>query len=1400
MLGAASVSASAQNVTVNGKTVTVKITSPGQLKNALSQINGKGYTKVVVMGGLNGTDAQALRDINVETLDLSQTTGASGYDFKSFVNNYVSYVILPGYWDKDAVKNCSNFSNLKAAVASGAVYEFKWTFKDPQNNGAIKDYSGDIFNVDGKFIRKDSYNDGGTYFGRPYTEASVKGTLKYNYKDENGELYLNPNIYTNEGLAFVLNNQFVVKAKTSNGQPIYKFYDGSDVVKDQLMVRDEGGRFFTNRGSLVNLTPRTNNSVAYTYHTNDGKEIFYTDGQIYTKGGASYMFNGGGKLYATGTVIDEYGQLKTVDQLQGVMDMESCDYINHYDELPEYVRNSVSRDIVFYKYHIDGSNGGWTRDAFFAVGNFAKVDNKTVSGDYEVGFIGNDKNSYGYLPSEGNPFTSLKSYAAGSKVYVYTSNQNQVYNGSTYTFNNNVVGGTGSDVEIFKVLTDNSGKAYTGKLYVANNGQYYGVKSETDAVVVEPHYIYEYKNYSGETHLTKGTQKPLVNDMVKLVGKDLNIPVTYNDISANFSNQVSVTAYVATPGSLKYALTQTSGFDAKKVKQVTLAGYLNAMDVATGWNGKVTSDGHLVPEGGIDVNTDHNNWYGTCDCPLAESHLRPYNTYEDLPNVQVCYVAKGTAGDNSRAAFLGATNITYLDLEDAKFGHYEGNIFKYYPADMTLSKLSQSYIQSLKEVKLPEDPSQFIIPEFFLEKSCFIREICIPANIKEIHRYAFLGKAFDETSGGAISRYYTKAASDTEVKDKRTGDYVDNGYQTCTLPSSIKFIGRGSFCGYGGSAHGGASIQDVYSLAPNAPICEFYAWDQQSYVGQDGHEQNHLIKKENYVNFRHGFTMLHFQNANTTQERLNYSDMTRKYRLYDETGKYDNLGNILVWPTQAQYNRSFNQALAGVTWYAWHDTQDRQTREFDTTDDPEQAYTGGTGWIAGSGDNNATHDIVFSKTIEEDGWSDEWKKQFPMFDDSESKGGGFGHIDETEFENSLSSKYQIKSDKDRPLVYDYKKYGGWHQFSLTELYDFMLTPVDPWEPKPDYYNFAKYKRNVWYTICFPFNMTKKQLLQAFGNPTEGHEEYPVLSTLEGMTRDGENYKITIHMSRNLLNNKLVYDSRCKNTVKCGENTNYQAEYRPANYDDDDIVLYANKPYFILPCLSQDVLDAAQQNGTDYVRRSEVTLVEGVDENTIQFPIAEHVHALNGANNKYVDGQDVATNDSTYAFNYYFVGNYIPQSMPENAYYIGLTRQGDGSIWSSFFRNSPKKANKMWSENEAIIMAVVENHNTGSKSGRLNAKEVKSTYNGKTANYVWDALPYDDFKFHAGTDKEVNAKNAFGIQFASEDDYTTEIKLPEDYVNSEVNKVYSLSGQVVGTKSENMPKGIYINAGKKYVVK
>jgi hypothetical protein len=119
------------------------------------------------------------------------------------------------------------------------------------------------------------------------------------------------------------------------------------------------------------------------------------------------------------------------------------------------------------------------------------------------------------------------------------------------------------------------------------------------------------------------------------------------------------------------------------------------------------------------------------------------------------------------------------------------------------------------------------------------------------------------------------------------------------------------------------------------------------------------------------------------------------------------------------------------------------------------------------------------------------------------------------------------------------------------------------------------------------------------------------------------------------------------------------------------------------------------------------------------------------------------------------------------------------------------------------MAKVDDRNGGRGKGDLNP--VEKTYGeqpqGKQSqsfNYIWNANPINDGVFFAGTGHEVYAKSTFGMQL--ENNVTTSIQLPDDFVNSEDNKVYNLNGQFVGLKSDNMAKGIYIVGGKKIVVK
>lgn len=845
-------------------------------------------------------------------------------------------------------------------------------------------------------------------------------------------------------------------------------------------------------------------------------------------------------------------------------------------------------------------------------------------------------------------------------------------------------------------------------------------------------------------------------------------------------------------------------------KEVTLSGYIFARDIMTISAPKLTPEGHLTRFMRDDT---YQNAYKYCPGTKCDNPLAP--SYDD-PNA-IFPLEHGTYDGHYLQGAMMGSNVYKLDLTNAQFGEWVTEngkkVFKYYPADMTLSMLQDFAKQpdkhgnpgSIAELYLPTSPTQYIIPEGFLLNSVHLNKLCIPCNYTEIDRFAFL----NDKKG--ISRYTTTAAKDGEMLDILKGQEIDNGPKSLTLPSTMKFVGRGAFSGYGGAA----LLEDVYVLAEEAPVCEFYAFDQKTYVGQDSHEQGHLIKKGNYVNLKNGMAMLHFPNTvrkdgtMNQKEMLNYSDMTRKYRLYDETGKFDNVGNILVWPTQAQYNRSFNQALAGVTWFAWKENIPEQENPTGK-DDPERAFSGGSyyqeSWIAGCGDEKANHKAMFTMAAKNDGFSDLFTTSFD--DDNPNSSfdpvGGKGHtfqnnsIDMGYWDSKLKAKADIGEDQSaRPLSYDFVKYGGWHQFTIAELYDFMLEKPGPNPDKKDYFNFAKYNKNIWYTICFPFNLTKTQLKKAFGN----EEEYPVLATLSSVRRDANSANITVVMSKNLLNNKLVYgEGKYANTVKY---KNFKPDYVPVSYGDDDIVVEANKPYFILPCLPEEEIVKAAALGKNYNRKSEITAVKQEEGNEkVMFPVPTHVHAVKETYDAYVNDKDEAVKDTTLAFNYYFVGNYIPQTMPENVYYLNEYQKKNGNYWSSFYRNSPQKDGLMWDSYDAIIVAKIDDRGgSGSRSkGEISVQEQKYDGEdaGKTHNYIWNIDAYDDWVFCAETAHQTYAKSAFGMQLG--DNFTTTIQLPDDFMIPEESKVYNLNGQFVGVDADNMSKGVYVVGGKKVVVK
>lgn len=1353
LLSAAGSSAWAQGYTVskassNEGKVTITLTQSGTLGTALSKITQSQYKKLVIKGELNNADVTALNGVSIPTLDLSQAKG-----FKRFNNNKVQYVVLPNGWTREEVNTCESFAKLKSAASasSATILKTGWFYKNTDGESFL--YEGDVNN-----ITKTTDDDHGT--------ASVTITVPLSNptvtaKDANGNAYTGV-IFVDNGTSYGLKN-----AKMINIVEHSAYYYGKNKKTTIYTgpIANVNGKLYGNSSAEFKVLS-VDQEVPYTY--DQGKYAY--DGIVYNRYNTSY----------------------------GVINATVVSATAGYDG---YIYWSDNKQFA-YEGQVNESYGNYTGTVNGNTVYLQKVNNPSSVGTYVLSgnkyvvdlnaLYQSEDGKYYYIDGETvqlqvntNP---VDYYVDGDKKVIYKGRK---YNENTGGVSYAAIGGSEFEVKygsLFFVVDDNgvvTNEVYDGIRSVDNTKGLKNNNGNGNRFPLTTVYTYYYntgiiplENATGTVSFNQPTNSTQVTQVVNLTFEDALVP----------SDGIAITCYIKEGGSLVHTLkhmdvlesqwsdytgwqwfnpTSNEGYyySAKNVRQLTVAGYPNARDLKCTSFENLNDEGHLVAYE-TQVPDRSSAWGGKCECELAPSKKDANVKYVERPEKP-----------NGNSAFTEA-HITYLDLENAKFGKMENGTFKYYPADMTLSALfyMSSPEGSLENVKLPTHASQYIIPEMFLLGSTEIKRLCIPFNYTEFHSYAFLN------SPDGILRYTTTAAEPGEQLDiENVGDTIDNGPKSLTLASTVKFIGRQAFSGYDGAA----LLEDVYVLAKEAPICVFDAFDRKTYVGNNSHTQEHAIQKGNYVNITNGMAMLHFSNATDDQQWLNYSDMTRRYRLYDETGHYDNMGRILVWPTQAQYNRSFNQALAGATWDAWkeYDYEVTETEPSDwQKDNPEVMYYGKA--LAGNnGARFASHEAAYNKVTEDNGWTQDW------FDASFTKTGFGINWDDSWEEASVSVNHS------RPLTYDWEKYGGWHQFVVAELYDFMLTPTTPDpEDRLRYYDFSKYKRNIWYTICFPFYMTRKQVLNAFGNPKEG--VYPELATLASVVRNSDNLKITIEMSEDLINKELIYEED-GTTVALGPD--FKTRYRTiSNPSDDDIVIEADKPYFIRPHLPAEELAKA---ATGY-RRCEIPKIAD-DDRTVHFPIPVRVHAVNGTKTSYLDGHDYDTKEKSYNYNYYFVGNYIPQTMPENAYYLGLTKKSNGDYWSSLFRNSPAKATKVWSENTAIVMALIEDKTSGHANSKGQLVQEDHGQENQRQNYTWNAVPVDDFVFFADTPNEIHSKST-AFSSASDEGTTTGIIIPtgeDSFITvSDSPKVYNLKGQYVGIYSDNLPKGIYVIEGQKIVVK
>ena len=353
---------------------------------------------------------------------------------------------------------------------------------------------------------------------------------------------------------------------------------------------------------------------------------------------------------------------------------------------------------------------------------------------------------------------------------------------------------------------------------------------------------------------------------------------------------------------------------------------------------------------------------------------------------------------------------------------------------------------------------------------------------------------------------------------------------------------------------------------------------------------------------------------------------------------------------------------------------------------------------------------------------------------------------------------------DTPITYSAQNdFRGWHQFVLSANAHNSTIPFEPlrsWITDCD-----------WWTICEPYDLRYSDLVKFFGFDRQGFDKkIPYLSKLMYVIRDVQNQKITLMFSKNLMEYKEV---RAEGEVlKDAKDVSAGKQFQMVYNGEYTVPAYV---------VGYDAAGAVSEATTD---SKTITNKDGSS-----FTYKSGTIKYNGKNVNYKISSD---------FSYTFVGTFYKSAMPQYCYFLGY----DSAKKKAVFRYSHvlDKNGWNWNNETGIICPNFDTNLQIHQASSMNdpARWIFNPENkeDKVDKYV----KCDDFP--AGSSSSGSAKQ-FTMDFgASSDNVITGISemkvLPEATVKD--TKIYTLDGISVGTSVKNLPKGIYIVNGKKYVVK
>lgn len=619
--------------------------------------------------------------------------------------------------------------------------------------------------------------------------------------------------------------------------------------------------------------------------------------------------------------------------------------------------------------------------------------------------------------------------------------------------------------------------------------------------------------------------------------------------------------------------------------------------------------------------------------------------------------------------------------------------------------------------------------------SCKLKDLKFPSTLKIINDGAFYNVYVTNLKLNAGLEFIGNSAF--ALASKVDKDAVENVVE---IPASVKYIGPAAF--------EFRTYQDVYFYGEKAPlmplgdskyntqgtnVTAFYAESLMGFGGFDkGSDRKEGELKDNagegYANRENYkkstgayFCILHFPKGLTPTQQAAYSDITREYKTVEE-GKTFHYGKT---DTNPDTYYTAGQEPEPLKWYNSEQPASK-TLDYgfqDTYLGRQYVWPSQEAWLRSY--------IVSSNGYDWNGVTP-YRPELTEDDLATLAYAGYKQADVTDVEKG---EYTLD---------DLKKIAhlGTRQFVLANA----DVNVDKEEDKEPEYPISL-ETGKWWTLCVPFNMTKKQVLETFGEDTQ----LCLFSKVERHTGNGHN-SIVLKFTQDVLNHSTTDSDGNKYKGEDGK-------WLPIDDDDivkndDEVVVWAHESYMIKPMKgknSDKEPTFVVKNYTPVVGNPLPTVVEA---QVVKDPLQE----------------------ADYSNEYRFIGNYLgstdekPVVIPQYSYIYAKT--GSDPTYKFRFYTGTKAT---WSPNKSIV----QSHD---RQGG-----------------------YRDYKNFFGSDKSTMPQGAKQASIFGEEDFgeTTGIDNVTIIAGSDVlTPIFTLDGKMVSVNGsvEGLAKGVYVKAGKKFVVK